>query len=284
MIVKLLSYCKKWQSYDTFNLLGVENEAEKTDVEALHHSFERSTPLVYNDSECNFSRYTVCAAKQHLEVCFYVKNENLYFHNNILISIENVLTRNHAHLANHLSHIIIMLHEFSWNIYNFSATVLWCLSTTQSCTRNGNIIYTVCFHYRVDLNIMQSIIAHEIWQNSCDVHIYGYLDSYTNTNTNTNLLGYETNNLELSKRRTAKFKLILEYESMRVCLRKHWHQRCVPSSLLILLIIRLRGSIYFCSCFHLSRYACSSVVAGVPPPLRRAPIAGLPTDAGFTTT
>lgn len=49
-------------------------------------------------------------------------------------------------------------------------------------------------------------------------------------------------------------------------------QRQAPSSLSILLIILLSGSTYFCSCFHFSRYACSSLFASRD--------AG-PTDAGL---
>ena len=80
-----------------FSYLGVNNEnLGKANVNTLHHSFERSTQLsLFILTHVQ----QVCAAKQHSEVCFYEKNENLYFHD---ISIQNSPTRNYALRNTHL--------------------------------------------------------------------------------------------------------------------------------------------------------------------------------------
>ena len=55
MLVKLLSYCKNWQSYDIFfKPLGVNKlKVEIITAKVLYHYFELSTPVFYNDSKRN---------------------------------------------------------------------------------------------------------------------------------------------------------------------------------------------------------------------------------------
>ena len=80
-LVTLLSYCKKYKVMTISTLYGKKGKAQKMDVKVLDHSFKRSTELIYNDSKCNFLRYVtmpqMCAAKQDIEVCFYVNTFSL---------------------------------------------------------------------------------------------------------------------------------------------------------------------------------------------------------------